>query len=608
METSYWDNVLHRRLSRRRALAATSATAAAAALLAACGGSDGDSGGESTSGLISRPVDTSNQAKRGGVFRSHRPSEPGSLDVHTDSNPLNGVKAYVYGNLLQQKAGYLQETDYVMEPALAQSWEWSADRLTVTMKMRPNVKWHNKPPINGNGRTMDIDDIVFSWNRFVNQGSYRSAVANVASPDAPILSMTATDSSTLVFKLKQPVVWMETFFGAGTTGRLVIVPKETDGAFQIRGDMIGTGPFVMEKYTPSVGFTFKRNPEYYEKDRPYVDEIDAPIVLEYATGLAQFKAGNIYDYSVRPDDILSTKTEVPALKVYQTQPNGFTVNPTIAFSYLPGSPFLDERVRQALSLSYDRDLFIDTFTNASRFQSEGLSVDTYWNSSINSGGGSWWLNPKSSSFGPNAKYYEHNIAEAKRLLTAAGFANGLDVKSTFIQGTQLGADFQRRVEVLEGFASEVGFRQEKNLIDYTQDYIPNLRDARGQHEGIGYKSGVPTAQDAVSYLIWRFSVKGGPGFLGFDAQGRGNMAGDPHVESELTKAEAEVDVEKRKALVHELQRYNAKTMYSLLNPGLASGFTITWPAVGNFQVFQGDNRGAAYSYWMDATQPPLKPA
>jgi ABC-type oligopeptide transport system substrate-binding subunit len=45
----------------------------------------------------------------------------------------------------------------------------------------------------------------------------------------------------------------------------VAAAQETDTKFDIRSDMIGAGPFVMTSYTPSLGFMFKRNPDYYDK-------------------------------------------------------------------------------------------------------------------------------------------------------------------------------------------------------------------------------------------------------------------------------------------------------------------------------------------------------
>ena len=51
-----------------------------------------------------------------------------------------------------------------LEPDMAESWEIAPDGLTVTLKMRAGVKFHNKAPVNG--RLMDMDDVLFSWKRF----------------------------------------------------------------------------------------------------------------------------------------------------------------------------------------------------------------------------------------------------------------------------------------------------------------------------------------------------------------------------------------------------------------------------------------------------------
>ena len=66
-----------------------------------------------------------------------------------------------------------------------------------------------------------------------------------------------------------------------------LIPKETDNGFDMRGDMIGTRAWVLSEYKPSVGMSFKRNADYYEKDRPFIDAIEAPFVTEYAQQVAQ---------------------------------------------------------------------------------------------------------------------------------------------------------------------------------------------------------------------------------------------------------------------------------------------------------------------------------
>jgi hypothetical protein len=80
MAASYWTKASWARVTRRRALALTGMTGAAAAFLAACGGSDGD-GGSDKSGLLTAPVDTTKQAKRGGTSKWYYGAEPNGFDV-----------------------------------------------------------------------------------------------------------------------------------------------------------------------------------------------------------------------------------------------------------------------------------------------------------------------------------------------------------------------------------------------------------------------------------------------------------------------------------------------------------------------------------------------
>jgi ABC-type transport system substrate-binding protein len=267
------------------------------------------------------------------------------------------------------------------------------------------------------------------------------------------------------------------------------------------------------------------------------------------------------------------------------------------------TPFRDERVRQALSMSWDRDQYIDTFFNVSKFRAEGLPVETAWNTVFGADlpFTGWWLDPKSSDFGENAKYFQHNIAEAKKLLSAAGNPNPQALS------TQRSADSDQ-ITVLEGMASEAGFRFTTNVVNQTE-YV-RVRDSQGKFEGIAYR-GLPSGSssggaDNLEFLIRSFSIKlGGRNYSGFDANGRGDFSGDQYLEDMFAKGRGEADVNKRKALVHEAQRYLAKKMYSIRWPGGASGFLLRWPAVKNVGVFKDDLRGDDMTLWLDPSQPPL---
>ena len=66
--------------------------------------------------------------------------------------------------MINEKPGYLEPPKGELYGDLAQSWEVSPDRLTITIKIKPDIKWHNKAPVNG--RKVDIDDVIFSWKRY----------------------------------------------------------------------------------------------------------------------------------------------------------------------------------------------------------------------------------------------------------------------------------------------------------------------------------------------------------------------------------------------------------------------------------------------------------
>ena len=76
--------------------------------------------------------------------------------------------------------------------------------------------------------------------------------------------------------------------------------------------------------------------------------------------------------------------------------------------------------------------------------------------------------------------------------------------------------------------------------------MPILRDSNGKFEGWGYRAGGSPANDAVAYFSTLYHSKyGGPGFLGFDVNGKGDGSGDPEIDSALNKARAETDATKR---------------------------------------------------------------
>ena len=111
-------------------------------------------------------------------------------------------------------------------------------------------------------------------------------------------------------------------------------------------------------------------------------------------------------------------------------------------------------------MAIDRETYIDVFHNVAKLEKEGLPVQTYWHTAIGPAPG-WRLDPKDSKFGENAKYYKYDIAEAKKLLAAAGYGNGLEIITSYIKGTELntnGSNFQKTAEVRQDMLRAIGVK------------------------------------------------------------------------------------------------------------------------------------------------------
>ena len=602
---SYWARLIGGRMARRRVLAGTGAAVLGGAFLAACGGGQSGSSGKDSSGLLTKPSDSAKQATDGGVFKDSRNADIGYWDPHLSGAWWSFANPAIYGRLTRLKAGHLEPASGEVVGDLAESWEFSADRLTATFKLRPNVTWHQIAPVNG--RAFDSDDVVFSWNRFIKDGGNRSNYANSINPQSPIVSVTAPDKSTVVFKLAFPMVNLTALLAAHSGGNYTILPREMDGGFDIRTKPIGTGPYSLAEHVPSSRFVFKKNPSYYDKSGPHIDGAEFPIISEYAQGLAQLKAGALYTYAVKGEDVLAMKRDVPELLLYEG-PMGSNGNGAV-FGYRNGdkTPFRDERLRQAFSMAWDRDQFIDVQFNVKSLQDQGIPVRTSWSTSVqNNYFAAWYLDPQGKDFGPNARYFKRDIAEAKKLVAAAGYPNGLDVVSNMITGTDYGVDYQKHVDILEGMANEAGFRFNRVLMNYQSEFIPRIRDAQGNFDGMAWKLLTPsTPPDGIEAMVAYFSKGGGATFQGIDPDGKGTLGGDPYIEDTIQKARAELDQNKAHAYVHDIQRYVAGKAYMWRAPGGATGVDIAWPVVRNYNVYQSEYR-SHFAEWLDQSLPPLK--
>ncbi len=622
MQTSYWERVSRRTLTRRRALVGAASTGAgiAALSLAGCGGGGG--GGEAktaakSTGLLSQPEDTTKQALPGGIIQTRASLDVPGFDVlqASSTNTYTIVGDYAYQRLLKMKVGFQEPSKGDPEGDLASSWEYSDGGLTLTVKLRPEAKFDPRAPTNG--RQVDSQDVLFSWKKYSTVGRTRARLANSANPDAPVLSVTAPDARTVVFKLAFPFAVLEPLLASDED--FYIQPVEADGKFDPKSTVRGSGAFMVSDYKPSVLLSYRKNPGYYMKDRPYVDGYDIYIVPEYATAVSQFRAGGIFTTVVTQEDVITTKKDIPEL-LLRLASNVSTTWRRAHFGWnQPGNEiFRDDRVRRAISMSWDRDLFDRVFGNAEKFEAEGLPFANRWSTHITGGWDGWWIDPKNTKeMGSGAKWFQYDVPETKKLLSAAGFPNGFDSELSYISGAFYGADWQNRWEVLRGMMQEAGIRLKTHTTDYESEHLP-VYSVGNLFKGISASIASPTSHP-ILHLTQEFSRVGAPSLRGVGGQpepgyveGQPGPGIDPKLNEMAAKVRRELDHKKQVELVQDYQRYLADKMYDIPMPGYSFAYSLTWPFVKNLGVYSSwvatassPQEGSSY-LWLDRTHPKFK--
>src|SRR5262245_29347182 len=190
--------------------------------------------------------------KRGGVV-TVRACDPPHFDPHlTVSYKTHIAYSFTHSRLLKYKAGpSVAPGVFALEGDLAESWS-QPNETTYVFKLRPGVKWQNKPPVNG--RELTATDVVYSVERF------RTLKGNA---NAYMLSsldkVEALDKQTVRFTLKEPFVWFLDMIANPLA--VPIIARECAEKFEDLKkpeSMVGTGPWMLDSYRPNVGMTFVR--------------------------------------------------------------------------------------------------------------------------------------------------------------------------------------------------------------------------------------------------------------------------------------------------------------------------------------------------------------
>jgi ABC-type transport system substrate-binding protein len=460
---------------------------------------------------------------------------------------------------------------------------------------------------------------MFSWNKFTtagNPGSSAYLYHATGAPSAPIASLSSPDARTIVMKLQTADAAV---LPQLTSAQFSPHPRESDGGFNVRSDARGNGPYLVEEYVPSNRLVFKRNPDYFVKDRPFMDRIEVPIVSDAATRLAQFRAGNIYTDVLEASQESVVPTKKDMAQALMLQASSFPERDIwrTTFGWDGDSPFKDQRVRQAMSMMIDREAYIDALDNRSGFRKDGLELPVKYGTAIGAGWNGYYIDPTDAkAFGDNGKYLKFNLAEAKKLVQAAGHSNGFEFNLYWNNAGNFPI-YNRIVEVYNAMFIDgglkpklVGMNTQQLMTDYTDVYASaGFKDGTKKgFNGMLMRTDRPFGSPILG--MYGQLNKSGAYYQGVSPTGNNVKDGDPKVNELTDKLRGEFDLQKQQALVQELVKYVTGQSYVIPQVSQAKAYSLWWPAVGNVGVFDSSPNESLWKesrldWWIDATKAPL---
>jgi peptide/nickel transport system substrate-binding protein len=277
-------------------------------------------------------------------------------------------------------------------PLLAESWESSADGLTWTFHLRQGVTFHDGEPMNANAVKLSIEaakdhgGASFIW--------------------LPLDTVEATDDYTVVFKLSYSApmdLIASSLYGAWIVSPKALEAVAADPTYYESGKEAGTGPYMLDSYTPDQEVVFKKYADYWGGWQPNnYDIVLCQIVPEATTQQQLLEGGEVDLAGTIPTQNLTSFDNNPDYTVYREK-SFFNY---VGFFNVLRPPLDKPLVRQALSYAIPYQDIIDIAVTGLGTQSRGPVPEGVW------------------PWSDQVNQYTYDLAKAKELLAQAGYPDG----------------------------------------------------------------------------------------------------------------------------------------------------------------------------------------
>jgi len=351
-------------------------------------------------------VDSGNRL---GILHYGNGSEPQGLDPHVVTGvPENHIVRALFEGLAVKNPYTLEP-----EPGVAERWIFSDDKRVITFFLNPNARWSNGDPV-------QASDYVWSWQRALdpamgNQYSYMLfPVKNAESfakgkiSDFEKVGVKALDQRTLEVTLNEPTPYFiqlldhySTFAVHPPTIKKFGMSTDRYTKWTRAENIVGNGPFVMTEWKLNRRIVVKKSPTYWDRDKVGLNGVVFYPTENSVTEERMFRVGQLHYTAGVPLD------KIPIYRDMENTP--YVQAPYLGtYYYLLNTnkkPLNDVRVRQALSLSIDRDILTSTVLQGTAFPAYSITP------------------PDTLGYYP-PRLFGYDPDKAKELIAEAGYPDG----------------------------------------------------------------------------------------------------------------------------------------------------------------------------------------
>jgi peptide/nickel transport system substrate-binding protein len=459
--------------------------------------------------------------KRGGTLRLYHNDNPPSTSLLEESTIASVTPfAAVFNNLVVFDPAKVHESLETVVPDLAESWAWDATNTRLTFKLRQGVKWHD-------GKPFTARDVQCTWRMLIGKGDVQDFHRNprrVWYSKLQDVSINGDYEATFELSAPQPSlpVLLASAFSAVYPCH---VPQQT-----MRTRPVGTGPFKLVEFKRGDSIRLVRNPDYWKKDRPFLDEITFRMIDSRATRMLAFSTGE-FDITFPSDVTVPLVRDVKARApkaVCEMIPTGTQVNLMVN---RVNPPFDNPDIRKAMMLALDRKAF-----NTILMEGQALMGGAMLPKPVGEWGMPVEMVSSLTGYGPDT---DKNVAQAQAIMQKLGYsdANPLPIK---IQTRNL-PTYRDPAVILTDQLKKIYIVGELDILDTPRWYA---RLAKKDYT-IGLNVTGISVDDPDGNIVENYSCKSERNYTQYC---------NAEVDRLLSAQSSELDREKRKQMVWEIER------------------------------------------------------